>query len=158
MPRAIGRRRAGGTWRRKRKGKAQSWIEVLVSLLQFDQYLAGDFFQSLKYARSLECHRFEYRLILAPQFLAQDLDRKHVRQVPFVQLQDVRNFLEVVAVFFQVVHQVIERFGIRVHALLLRIRNEDYPVHPAQNQLAAGIVEDLTGDSVKMYTGLESAH
>ncbi len=75
---------------------------------------------------------------------------KNIRQIALVELKHVRNLVEVVAVFFQVRHQVVERFHVGIHALLLRVGDEDDAIDAAQNQFAAGVVENLSRDGVKM--------
>src|SRR6267378_8081973 len=60
--------------------------------------------------------------------------------------------------FFEIVHQVVERFDIGVHAFLLRVGDEYDAVHSTQNKFAAGVVEDLAGDSVEMDPSLEPAN
>jgi hypothetical protein len=60
-------------------------------------------------------------------------------------------------VLFEVIAQIFESFDVSVHAFRLGVRNKDYPIHPAENQLAAGIVKDLSGNGIEMETSLESA-
>src|SRR5258708_25925246 len=81
-----------------------------------------------------------------------------MRKVALIELQNVGNLVEVVAVFFQVRHQVVEGFDVGVHTLLLRVGHEHDAVDATQNQLAAGVVEHLAGNGVKVDSSLESAY
>src|SRR5205085_2113480 len=67
-----------------------------------------------------------------------------------------RDLVEIVVMFFEVLVQVVERFDVGVHALFLRIGYEDDAIDTAQDELAAGVVEDLSGDGVEVETGLEA--
>ena len=120
--------------------------------------MLGDFFQGFEDADALEGDGFDDGFILAAQFGGEQIDGQDVGQVALVQLEHVRNLVEVVAVFFQVRHQVVERFDVGVHALLLGVGDEDDAVDAAQNQLAAGVVEDLSGDGVEVDARLEAAY
>jgi hypothetical protein len=120
--------------------------------------LPGNLFQCLENALALEGDRFEHRFILALKFFGEGFNRKNVGEVAFVELQHVRNLVEVVTVLLQVRHEVVEGLGVGVHPLLLGIGNENDSIHAAKDQLAAGIIEDLSGDSVEVNAGFESAN
>src|ERR1700722_12259876 len=60
--------------------------------------------------------------------------------------------------FFEVVHEVVERLDVGVHALLLRIGDKDDAVDSAQNEFAAGVVEYLAGNGIKMDSRFKAAH
>ncbi len=60
--------------------------------------------------------------------------------------------------FLQVIHEVVESLMVGVHAFFLGIGDENDAVNATQDQLAAGVIEYLPGNSVKMDAGLESAH
>ena len=130
----------------------------LAALFQFHQHLPGDFLQGLKYALALEGHSFEHWFVFAAKFFGEGINGQNIGQVALIQLQDIRNLVEVVAVLFQVGHQVVERLGISIHALLLGVGHKYNPVHTAQNQLSAGIVKNLSGNRVEMNAGLEAAY
>src|SRR5215472_14618917 len=130
----------------------------LAAGFEFLEDLLGDFFQSFENAHALKGNRLDDGLVLLAKFGGQHVDRQDVRQISFVQLQNVGNLVEVVAVLFQVGHQVLERFDVGVHALFLRIGDENNPIHAAQDELAAGVVEDLSGNGVEVDAGLEAAH
>src|SRR5207245_11806859 len=88
----------------------------------------------------------------------QRFHRKDIRQVALVELQEVGDFVEVVAVLFQVGHQIVQRFGIGVHAFLLRVGHEDDAVHATQDEFAAGVIKNLAGDGIEVNTRLETTH
>jgi hypothetical protein len=136
---------------------AKPWC-FLTARFEFGEDLLGDFFQGFENAYALEGYRFDDGFVLFPEFGGEHIDREDVGQVALVELEHVRNFVEVVAVFFQVGHEVVEGFDVRVHALFLRVGDEDDAVDAAQNEFAAGIVEDLSGDGVEVDAGLEAAH
>src|SRR5205823_5640175 len=77
-------------------------------------------------------------------------------QVPLIELQDVGDLLEIIAVFFQVLVQVFQGFNVGVQALFLRISHKDHAVHAAQDQFSAGIVKYLAGDGIKMKAGAKT--
>src|SRR5207248_10484841 len=81
-----------------------------------------------------------------------------VWQVAFVELKNVGDFREVVSMLFEIVLKIVERLDICVHAFWLRIGYEDYAIHAAQDQLAAGIVEDLSGNGIEVEASLETAN
>src|SRR5450755_2829661 len=129
----------------------------LAAGLEFGQNLLGNLFQRFEDAYALESYRFYDGFVLAAEFGGEHVDGQNVGQISLVELQNVRNLVEVVAVFFQVRHQVIERFDVRVLALLLRVGDENDAIHAAQDQLAAGVIEDLSGDGIEMDASLEAA-
>src|SRR6266536_1413737 len=59
---------------------------------------------------------------------------------------------------FEVGHEIVQRFGVGVHALLLGIGHENNAVYAAQNKFAAGIIKDLAGNSIEVDSGLEAAN
>ena len=60
--------------------------------------------------------------------------------------------------FLEIVVQIVERLHVGVHALFLGIRHEHHAIHAAQDQLAAGVIEHLPGNRIKMKARLEAAH
>src|SRR5690348_3701128 len=60
--------------------------------------------------------------------------------------------------FFEVILQVVEGLDVGVHTLGLRVGNEDHSIHTAENQFAAGIIEDLPWNCVEMEAGLKAAN
>src|SRR5207249_6133143 len=44
------------------------------------------------------------------------------------------------------------------HTLFLRVGNEHDSIDAAQDELAAGVVKNLSGHSVEMHAGFETAH
>ena len=104
-------------------------------------------------------HRFDV-LVLAlgiERRRAIVVDRRDVRQVALVELQDQRDFVEVEADLGEVLAQVLEALDVRVEHRLLRVGDEDDAVDALEHELAGGVVEDLAGDGVELQAGLESA-
>ena len=130
----------------------------LAALFQFYEHQASDFFQGFEDAGALERDGLDYRLVFLLQFLLELVDWEYVRQVALVELQDVRNLLEVVAVFLKVGHEIVHGLEIGVHALFLRVSDEDDAINAAQNELAAGIVKNLSRNGVEVHAGFEAAH
>src|SRR5687767_13972704 len=83
---------------------------------------------------------------------------KRVREIALIVLDHERHLREVEPVFRHVVVQVLHGFLIRLHALELRVADEDDAVHAFQDQLAAGVVVHLPGHRVQMEPGLEAAN
>src|SRR5262249_18752527 len=121
-------------------------------------HLPGDFLEGLENTLPLEGNCLDHRFALALKFAGEGFDWKNVWKVTLVQLQHIGNFVEVIAVLFQVGHQVVESFSIGVHALFLGISDEHNAVYAAQNQLAAGVIKNLAGHGVEMNAGLETTH
>src|ERR1051325_5825950 len=132
--------------------------EELPAGFQFLQHLPGNFLKRVEHAAPLKCHSFNHRLILPLQFFGQRFHRKHIRQIALVELKNIRNLIEVVSVFLEIRHQIVERLDVGVHTLFLRIGDKHDAVYAAQNQLAAGVIENLARNGVKVDTSLESAH
>ena len=91
------------------------------------------------------------------QQLPQLLERRDVRQVALVVLDDVRELVERVALLAQVGPQVLDALEVRLDALDLRVGDEDDAVDALQDQLAARVVEDLAGHRVEVEARLEAA-
>src|SRR5262249_47129931 len=83
-------------------------------------------------------------------------ERRGVRQVALVVLDHGRELVEVVALVGEVDAQVVEALDVGLHALDLAVGDEDHAVHALQDQLAARVVEDLTGNGVEVEAGLEA--
>src|SRR5580704_10635246 len=130
---------------------------ALPTLLQIGEHLLGDFLQGLKHSGALEGYGFDQRLVFPAKLFGQGVHGEDIWQIAFVELQHVGNLVEVVAVFLEVGHEVVEGFDIRVHALLLRVGHENDAVYAAQDQFAAGVVENLAGNGVQVNARLEAA-
>src|SRR5262249_14350419 len=74
-----------------------------------------------------------------------------------VELEDIGDLLEVVAVLLEVLLEVLQGFQVGVQAFFLGIGHEDHSIHAAQDQFAAGVVENLSGDGVKVKPGAQAA-
>ena len=55
------------------------------------------------------------------------------------------------------VAQVLERLDVGLHALDLRVGDEDDAIDTLEDELAGGVVEDLAGHRVEVEAGLEAA-
>src|SRR6267143_2245702 len=130
----------------------------LPALFQFRQHQLGQFLECLEHAYSLNRNALQNRLAFLLQLLRQFRHRHRIRQVPLVQLQHIRNRREIQVVLFQVLHQVFHRFEIRVQPLFLRIRHEHHAVRTFQDQLAAGLIENLSRHGIQMKARFESPH
>src|SRR5207253_2521010 len=83
-------------------------------------------------------------------------NKRGVRQVALVVLDDERNLGQVVTVLRHVVVQVLHRLDVRLHALDLAVGHEHDAIHALENQLAARVVVYLTRHRVEMEPGLEA--
>ena len=79
------------------------------------------------------------------------------RHVALVVLDDDRQVIERVALLGEVAAQVLHRLEVRFHTRELRIGHEHHAVDALQDQLAAGVVEDLARHRVQVEAGLEAA-
>ena len=55
----------------------------------------------------------------------------------------------------EVLAQVVDAFLVRLETLDLRVRDEDDPVTALEDELAARVVEDLSGNGIEMKARLE---
>ena len=108
--------------------------------------------------RALKGDRLDDGLVALPKLLLERIERHGVGQVALIELQHVRDLLEIVAVLAKILLQVLQRLDIGVHAFFLGVRHENDTVYATQDQLAAGIVEDLAGYRVKVDASLEAAN
>ena len=83
--------------------------------------------------------------------------RGDVRQVALVVLDHQGELVGVVPLFPEVHPEVLHRLLVRVHAGELRVGAEDDAVDAAQDEPAAGVVEDLAGNGVQVEARLEAA-
>src|ERR1700693_750707 len=130
----------------------------LPALLQIGQHLARNFLQGFKNSRTLKRDDFNDGLVFLAQLLGEGVHRQHVGQIALVELQHVRNLVEVVAVFLDVGHQFVESFDVGIHALFLRVGDENDAIDAAQDQLAAGVIENLAGNRIEVNASLEAAN
>ncbi len=56
----------------------------------------------------------------------------------------------------EIIFEVGEALDVLRHLVVLRVGDEDDAVHPAQHQLAGGVVNDLAGDGIELELGLEA--
>src|SRR3984957_20392468 len=83
---------------------------------------------------------------------------KHFWQIALVQLQHVRNRIEIQIVIFEMLPQVVECFEVCVQPLLLRICHEHHSIRALQNQSPARLIEHLPRNGIQMKTSAKSAH
>src|SRR5690606_41213683 len=80
------------------------------------------------------------------------------REVSLVVLNDRRNPLRIVPVLHQVLIEVLQRSDVRVHAIRLRVGDEDDAVHALQDEPPARVVVYLARDRIEMESRLEAAN
>ena len=137
---------------------SQQGAEAL-ALLQLSQNEAGNFVQRLEYAGALESHGFENRFLFANQLALQIVEAHRRGQIALVrELQHVRDLREIVTVLLQIFLEIIEGFHVGVHTLFLGISDEDHAIDTTQDELAAGIVEDLSWNGIEMETSAEATN
>src|SRR5262249_22974947 len=132
----------------------------LLSREPADHYHAGYCVESVEHALSSDCDGLEGRNTPSPpiQQEFQILDRRDVRQVSFVVLDDVRGLVQVVLVLLEVFLEVTEAVHVVAESVPLRVRNEDDSVHSAQHQLARHVVVHLARHCVELELGGEAPH
>ncbi len=114
------------------------------ALAKLDQDLPGRCLERLQNAHSFGRDCFIDRFPFHQKQLLEPLCRKRVGEIPLVELQHVRNLIQVEALFFQIQVEVGERFEVCIQPLFLRVCHEHNPIHPFENQFAAGIVKHLS--------------
>ena len=82
-------------------------------------------------------------------------DRGGVPEVPLVVLEDEREFLELLPVGGEVVHQVLQALHVAVDHLPLGVRDEHDAIHALEHQPPGGVVEHLPRHRVEMEADLE---
>src|SRR3954454_3481379 len=127
-------------------------------LFQFGENQLGDGFQRVENAGAVHRHGFERRLAFEVELAIQLVGGDRRRQVALVELQRVRNRLQLVALLLEVLLQVLQRLDVRFHARLLRVSDKDHAVDAFQDQLARGVVEDLARNGVEMEARFETAN
>src|SRR5262249_35884086 len=125
--------------------------------LQLGQDLPGGRLQGVEHSPAGRRDGLEGRLPLDVQLAVHLVHRKGGRQVALVELKDVGDLRDVVAVLSQVLVEVPDRFGVRLHPRFLRVGDEDAPVHPAEDELARRVVENLARHGVEVEPDLEAA-
>ena len=85
-------------------------------------------------------------------------ERRGIREVAFVVLNDQRNVVGVELVRDQVFAQILHRVRIRVDHGVLRVGNEHDAVGALQNHSPGRVVEHLAGDRVELHAGLHPAN
>src|SRR4030095_11252399 len=78
------------------------------------------------------------------------VDRCDIGKVPLVVLQNVGDVIKQHVLFGQIVLEVFETLDVLLHFFPLRISDENDAIHAAENELTGGIVNDLTGNRIKL--------
>src|ERR1700749_4183750 len=128
------------------------------ALLQLRKHQLRQFLQRLEHALPRHRDALEHRLALTLQLFRQIRNRHRIWQIALVELQHIRNRIEIQVVLFQMFLQVLHRFEIRIQPLFLRIRHEYHAVCALQNQLSARLIKHLSRHRVQVEACLESAH
>src|SRR5260221_7392755 len=126
-------------------------------LLQFGENELRHGLQRIEYARAAHGDSLERRLALEVELPVHFVHGHRGGQIAFVELQNIRDQLQLVALLFEVPIEVLQRLGIRLHARFLRVGHEDDTVDSLENQFARGVVEHLPRHGVKVEAGLETA-
>src|SRR2546421_6412977 len=87
------------------------------------------------------------------QDVVEVIDRGDIWQIAFVVLQDVGNIVERHVLLGQVVLEIFETFNVFLHFFPLRIGHENNAIDAAQDELAGGVINDLTGDGIELEFG-----
>jgi hypothetical protein len=85
------------------------------------------------------------------------VDGVDVRQIAFVVLEDQRHFVRIEAIEAQIRSQVFEAIEVRLAHGALGVGDEHHAVRAAQDELAGGVVEDLSGDGVELHADFLAA-
>jgi hypothetical protein len=117
----------------------------------------GNALQCLENADAVERRRLEPREALRVQRLVELLDRVDVADIALVVLHHERDPLDAEAHLGQVGREVRKRLEVRLQRLDLAVGHEHDAVDALQDQLAGGVVEDLTGHGVELQAHLHAA-
>jgi len=82
--------------------------------------------------------------------------RCHVREIPFVELHGIGQFVQIVALLGKVDPEVFEALDIGLHPLDLAVCHEYHTVDPLQYQFSACGVKNLTRNGIEMEPHLEA--
>src|SRR5207302_6336295 len=92
-------------------------------------------------------------LLPVVQDVIEIIDRRDVWQIAFVVLQNVGEIVERHVLLGQVVLEIFETLDVFFHFLPLRIGYENHAIDAAQDELAGGVVNYLTGDGIELEFG-----
>ena len=92
-------------------------------------------------------------LLPVVQDVIEIIDRRDVWQIAFVVLQDVGDIVERHVLLGQVVLEIFETLNVFLHFFPLRIGYENDAIDAAQDELAGGVVNYLTGDGIELEFG-----
>lgn len=125
-------------------------------LLQAIENQLGDCFQRREDAETFGSNRFKTWDATRIQFPLETLDGQSVCQVALVVLKYPGNVVESQAVLLKVVDHVLERLDIVSRAHDIGVCDEYDAVHAVQDQLAAGVVFDLSRNRIERESGFET--
>src|SRR5258708_1897296 len=126
-------------------------------LLQFSENELRHGLQRIEYPSAAHGNSLERRLALEVELPVHFVHGHRGGQIAFVELQNVRDQLQLIALLFEVPIEVLQRLDVCLHARFLRVGHEDDSVDTLQNELPRGIVEHLPRHGVKVEAGLEAA-
>ena len=123
---------------------------------QVVQYELYDGLQRLEDPYPGLCACLELGNISRVQQGAHFFNGSYVGKITLVVLHDQGYLFHAVPLILEIHPQVFERLDVGIHPGNLRIGTKDHTIHPAQNQAAAGIVENLARHGIEMEAGLEA--
>jgi hypothetical protein len=132
--------------------------EDSAALFQFGEDKLGYFFECFEYADSLNSHSFEDGLAFFLELLGEVGNGHGVGKIPLVELENVGDGIEIQVVLFQVFLKVFHCFEIRIQPLFLGVGYENDPIGTFEDELAAGLIEDLSRNGIKVKARFEAAH
>ena len=153
----LGRKQARCVWKGWLMLRFTQALSAAV-LAKLEQDLLGHRLERIEHSDSAIGDAFEHRFPFASKLGGEICGRNDVREVSLIELKHIRNLHQIITVLPQIGFQIEQRLDVRVHALSLRVRDEDHPVDALQDKLAACVVKDLTGHRVQVKPRLESAN
>ena len=125
-------------------------------LLQLYQNLFCNIFQSLENTWARDCDCLKIWDILRVEEFVHVFEGCYAREVSFIILDRVWEFIEVIALLCEVDSEVIEAFDVRLHPLYLAVCNKNHAINTFEDELSACSVKYLAGDSVEVEPHLET--
>ena len=132
-------------------------LSYFLALFQLHDNELCNCLERVEYTGPVHCTGFEVRKASWVDRFFHFFERYDIRQVSFVVLDDIGEFIKVIALLRQVYAQVLDTLDICLHALDLRISHEHNAIHALEDQFPARVVEYLAGYGVEMEPGFEAA-
>ena len=133
-------------------------IRVPLFPVEFSDHLLRDRLERLENAISIYRDRLDGGPGVAIELLVHIGNGHGVGHITLVELQDQRKILNVEAVLLQVLGQIVERIDILLLQVRVGIGNEDHAIATLQDQLARGIIIDLTGHGIELKLRPHARH